>query len=202
MSTETGFSTLSFPTLRTSAQGDRDERTRAGGHAAGYAAGLRAAEVEVAARIAALEAEHAAEIAHARARTDRAVALLAAASAALDARTVPVLEAAHAAIADSALQLAEAVIVSELTDGGTAAASALHRALAGVDTALVHTVRMNPLDLDTLARLDLAPAGVDFTADPSLARGDAITEFPDGYLDARIVSALDRARSAIEEARS
>jgi flagellar assembly protein FliH len=202
MSSETGFSTLSFPTLRSSAHGDRDERARAAGHAAGYAAGLRAAEVEIAARIAGLEAEHAAEISHARARTDRALALLAAASSALDARTVPLLATAHAAIADSALRLAEAVIVSELSHGGAAAASALHRALTGVDAARVHTVRMNPLDLDTLVRLGLEPEGVDFTADPSLARGDAVTEFPDGYLDARIASALDRARSAIEEARS
>jgi flagellar assembly protein FliH len=202
MSTETGFSTLSFPTLRSSAQGDRDERARAGGHAAGYAAGLRAAEREVAARIAALEAEHAAEIAHSRARTDRAVSLLAAAAAALDASTLPVLEHAHVAVAEGALELAEAVIASELGDAGAAAASALHRALDGVDTDIVHSVRMNPFDLETLATLDLAPAGVVLTPDASLARGDAVTRFPDGYLDARIASALARARAAIEEARA
>ena len=34
-------------------------------------------------------------------------------------------------------------------------------------------------------------------ADPSLAPGDAIGGLPDGWLDARIRSALDRAREAL-----
>jgi flagellar assembly protein FliH len=202
MSIDAKFSTLSFPTLRSSAQGERDERDRAGGHAAGYAAGLRAAERDVAARIAALEAERVAESLHAKARTDRALALLGAAASALDARTVPVLEEAHAAIADSALQIAEAVVASELSDAGAAAKSAVHRALSGVDLAVVHTVRLNPVDLETLTTMNLLPADVEFRPDDSLSRGDALTEFPDGYLDARVSSALSRARAAIEGARA
>ncbi|MCU1543757.1 MAG: hypothetical protein JWM50_1622 [Microbacteriaceae bacterium] len=201
MSTDAEFPTMRYPTLRSSAQGDRDARARAGGHAAGYTAGLRAAEADVAARIAALEAERAAESVHASARVDRAVLLLAAAARALDARTVPVLAGAQATIEDAALQLAEAVVASEFGDSGSVARSAMHRALSGVDTAIVHTVRMNPVDLETLESLDLTPVGVDFTADPSLSRGDAVTEFPDGYLDARVSTALARARAALEGAR-
>jgi flagellar assembly protein FliH len=202
MSIDAEFATLRFPTISSTAQSDREDRARAVGHAAGYAAGLRAAEADVAARVAALEAEHAAELVHGRARTDRAIAILDAAAAALDARTVPVLVGAHAIIAESALQLAEAVLASELGDAGSAARSAMQRALAGVDVALVRVVRMNPVDIQTLQSLDLLPAGVDLAADSSLSRGDAVTEFPDGYLDARISTALSRARAAIEGARA
>jgi flagellar assembly protein FliH len=201
MSIEAQFSTMRYPSLRSTAQGERDDTARAGGYAAGYAAGLRAAEAEVAARIAALEAERAAEAVHASARIDRAVSLLALAAQALDDRTVPVLAEAQAAIEHGALQLAEALVGSEFGEAGSAARSAVHRALSGVDTALVQTVRMNPVDLQTLASLDLVPSGVDFTADPRLARGDAVTEFADGYLDARISAALVRAHAALEEAR-
>ncbi|GAB3604631.1 hypothetical protein GCM10027413_00400 [Conyzicola nivalis] len=202
MSSETGFSTLSYPALRSVAGETRDDSARIAGHAAGYAAGLREAEERVAARIAELEAETAASIAHGRARIDLAVAVLDSAAAALDARTVPVLEAAGGALAEGALQIAEAVIGSEFADGAVAARSALHRALDSVDVGLVRTVRLNPTDLATLGPEVLAATGVTFTPDPTLARGDAVTEFPDGYLDARIGTAVARVKTAIEEARS
>ena len=201
MSSDPEFATLSFPALRSSVRDDRADQARIGGHAAGYAAGLRAAETDVAARAAALEAEHAATLAHLRARLDLAVATLESAAAALDARTVPVLEHAHAAIADAAVQLAEAVVVSEFGDGGASARSALHRALGSVDVATVHAVRLNPDDLSSLGETALGVAGVSFVADAGLARGDAVTEFADGYLDARVSTAFARARAAIEGAR-
>jgi flagellar assembly protein FliH len=202
MSSDPVFATLSFPSLRTSAPDDGADRARIGGHAAGYAAGLRAAEADVAARVAALEAEHAATLAHLRARHDLAVATLARAAAALDARTVPVLEEAHAAIADAAVQLAEAVVVSELGDAGASARSALHRALDSVDVGTVHAVRLNPSDLSSLDETAIGATGVSLVADPSLGRGDAVTEFADGYLDARVSTAFARARAAIEGARA
>jgi len=202
MSSDAGFSTLSYPALRNAASESRDDQARVSGHAAGYAAGLREAEAHVAARIAALEAETAASIVHGRARVDLAVALLNSAATALDARTLPLLEAAHATLAESAMLVAEAVIASELSDAGVAARSALHRALDSVDVGVVHTVRMNPADLATLGPDVLDAAGVTFTPDATLARGDAETQFPDGYLDARIGSALARVKTAIEEARS
>ena len=201
MSSDADFSTLSYPALRSAAAETRDDQARISGHAAGYAAGLREAEAEVAARIAVLEADTAASISHGRARVDLAVSLLNSAAAALDARTVPVLETAHATLAESAMLIAEAVVASVLGDEGVAARSALHRALDSVDVGLVHTVRMNPADLATLGPEVLDAAGVTFTPDASLARGDAMTQFPDGYLDARIGSALARVKTAIEEAR-
>jgi len=202
MSSDAGFSTLSYPALRNAASDSRDDQARVSGHAAGFAAGLREAEAQVAARIAALEAETAASISHGRARVDLAVALLNSAADALDTRTVPLLESAHATLAESAMLVAEAVVGSELSDAGVAARSALHRALDSVDVGVVHEVRMNPADLATLGPDVLAAAGVTFTPDATLARGDAMTQFPDGYLDARIGSALARVKAAIEEARS
>jgi len=202
MSSDAGFSTLSYPALRNAASDSRDDQARVSGHAAGFAAGLREAEAQVAARIAALEAETAASISHGRARVDLAVALLNSAADALDTRTVPLLESAHATLAESAMLVAEAVVGSELSDAGVAARSALHRALDSVDVGVVHEVRMNPADLATLGPDVLAAAGVTFTPDATLARGDALTQFPDGYLDARIGSALARVKAAIEEARS
>ena len=39
--------------------------------------------------------------------------------------------------------------------------------------------------------------GLELVADPTLAPGDAIGRHPDGYLDARITTALSRARAAL-----
>ena len=202
MSTEAQFSTLTFPALREGRQGTREDRARVGGHAAGYAAGLRIAELEASARRSELEADYAATIAHASARLDRVVSALQAAARALENRTVPVLESAHAALAEGAMHIAEAVIASELSDAGAAARSAMHRALESVDASRVLTVRMNPADLSVIDQATIDATGVSFTADPQLGRGDAVTDFPDGYLDARISSALDRARTAIAGERS
>jgi len=65
----------------------------------------------------------------------------------------------------------------------------------------VQVVRLNPSDLAALDPSTIEAAGVALAADPSLARGDAVTEFSNGFLDARISTALARARAAIEEAR-
>lgn len=209
------FSAVTFPSL----QGERDaggDASRARGHAAGYTAGLRAAAAEVDARIARLDAEQAAAGAIGQARIDRAVALLGAAAAALHERTVPVIQEAEDTLVATALELAEAILGYSLGDADASARAALGRALAtgatGVTGATVttgalgtvrpHSVRMNPADLALIDLITRADAGVDFTADADLARGDAIAEFPDGFLDARIGTALTRAKAALTGARS
>ncbi len=191
------FATLSFPTLRTDRQDGIDARARAVGHSAGYAAGLRAADEELAAHIARLDAEHAAMIAEGQARLDRAVAILAAAAAALDARAVPVLAEVQDVLAENALDLAEAIIGVELATGDTSAVAAVNRALAGVERGVQATVRLNPVDLAVLDEQTIAASGVRFAADPALERGDAVAELPVGFLDARISSAVARARAAV-----
>jgi flagellar assembly protein FliH len=198
MSIDTPFSRVSFPSLRSEATADV-LRARAAGHAAGYAAGLADAENDIAAQEARRDAELADAIAREHERVAHAVAVLTAAADALNRRTVPVLQEAQDAIAATAIELAEVIVGTELSTHEKSAASALHRALATADTALVLQVRLNPGDLTALDPAVLEDSGVTFMGDPTLAPGDAVTEFADGYLDARVGAALERARSAILE---
>jgi flagellar assembly protein FliH len=197
MSIDAGFARMAFPPLRDAAAKEAEESARARGHLAGFVQGLRDAAQETYQREAHREIEQAEALRAGRERVDRAVAVLAAAARALESSTVPVLIAAQDVVAASTVDLAEAIIGRELAEGAGSARSALERALAGVDPARVHVVRVNPFDLDELSESDRAAAGVRFTADPTLARGDAVTEFPDSYIDARISTAVARARAAL-----
>jgi flagellar assembly protein FliH len=141
----------------------------------------------------------------------RRVALLVNAlrSAAVELRecTVPVLTEAETALVDAAFELAESVVGNALADRLAAARGAVARALDGDVRGVVGVVRLNPDDLDELGAGGGGAAGggaagadddsVRFVADPSLGRGDAIGELPDGWLDARIGAALARAREAL-----
>ncbi|ASD21927.1 flagellar assembly protein [Cryobacterium sp. LW097] len=205
------FSALVFPTLADAGGniGRDDDRARverqwqARGHAAGYAEGLRAAAAAVDARVATLEAEHAELMQAAGRQRDRTLEVLNAVVRALETRTVPVLHDVEDTLLGAAIDLAEAIIGHALADEATAVRSALARTRAdGAAGSLGHTVRLNPHDLAALdgSALDgsaLAGSGVTLVADASLSRGDAVSEFPDGYLDARIGSALQRARAAL-----
>ena len=192
------FFPMTFPSLPATAQQEQaDADSRAAGHAAGYAAGLRAAGAELAGQKAALDAEHRAALLHDAARTDQAIVVLTAAALALDSRLLPVVSDAQDAIAASALDLAETIIGAELANSERSAKAALARALAAVDPATITTIRLNPLDLSVLDENVRAASAVSFTADASLARGGAIADLPLGYLDARITTAVARARAAI-----
>ncbi|TXN29211.1 FliH/SctL family protein [Lacisediminihabitans profunda] len=197
MSIDQEFFPVTFPALRSLETDPFEVQSRASGHAAGYAAGLRAASGELAERIARLDAEHEAAVLHGRARIDRVIAVLGAAARALDERTLPLIEGSQDALAAAAIELAEAILGSELSRDENSARSALTRALAGADSTTVRVVRMNPVDLAGLDADTIAATGVLFAPDDSLARGDAVTEFEVGYLDARISTALARAKAAI-----
>jgi flagellar assembly protein FliH len=56
---------------------------------------------------------------------------------------------------------------------------------------------MNPDDLALVADAVAAADGIEFVADPGIRPGDAIAELQDGLIDARLSSALDRARTAL-----
>ena len=106
---------------------------------------------------------------------------------------------ASAALHAAALELAAAVLGSELADGERSARAALARVLQHPELPGIQVVRLHPRDLDALRAVGGVPevVGVELVADASLAPGDAIGEHPDGYLDARIGTALDRARAAL-----
>ena len=217
----TSFSNLVFPRLNaptsteTAAQADAAvqlrEQARAAGHAAGYAAGLRAAAVEAAAEALRVEAAQVAAAQAASARIDHAVQLLGAAAAALEARTAPNIREVEAALIDTALELTEAVIGFELADTETSARRAFERALGQADEGEPRTVRMHPADVLVLQSVaggnrsgsaTAALPGVELVGDASLRRGDAVVEFADGFLDARIRSAFARAAASLTGARS
>jgi flagellar assembly protein FliH len=199
LSTDAAFTPLSFTPLHSPGtdSGTRQGYTR--GHSAGYTAGLRAADAEAKSRLAQLEAEHAALLAHLQARTDHTLAALATAVTAVQQSTLPVLEDSQDVLLQAALELAEAVIGRELTDSAAAARAAVNRVLAQAGTAGPLTVRMNPADLAVLGEAGGLPDALRFQADPTLAQGDAVADFEHGFLDARIGTALQRARQALRD---
>ncbi|PWB97828.1 hypothetical protein DF220_08275 [Salinibacterium hongtaonis] len=198
LSTRTQFSLVNFPDLGGSNAEAAEEQARTRGHAAGYAAGLRAAEVALDRERRAEAAERAAIAALAQERNESHIALLRAAIAAVNARTAPVLDEAHQLIATGAIDLAESIIGIELSDAPRSARAAVTRALRDVDPTTILVLRMHP---STLAALedDCIVDGITYSADASVAPGDAIADFAEGYLDARISSAISRARIALIE---
>lgn len=199
---------IAFPVLGSATTRDLAAAADVRGHAAGYAAGLRAAQAETDVLRARLEAEHTARLAALQADTVRRIQVLDAATNALLSQVVPVLQDAEESLVQASLDLAEAVVghtvrtsrsdaVAE--DGREArptpgAEATVRRAIASVDVAVALAVRVSPADAARVADLDLA---VPVLADPSLRDGDAVVDLPDGLLDARLGAALDRARRAL-----
>lgn len=195
-STEKAFSRMAFPQLqKQDAAAEKEGYVH--GHSAGYTAGLRAAVAEYREKAEQLEVEFAARSERQHAEAERVLAVLNSAARALHARNAPVLSAVENVLAAAALELAEAVLGQELSDGEKSARSALARALAGAVPVEIVTVRMNPADLGVLGGMDMGKAEVRLSADPALAAGDAIAVLPDGFLDARIGTALARAKQAL-----
>ena len=108
------------------------------------------------------------------------------------------------AAADGAARGIDAPAVAPAQPGadprvGRTARAAVARALDGAAGGVVTTIRMHPLDLallDESTRASSAPRAV-FAPDASLARGDAEADLPAGLIDARLGTALDRARRAL-----
>lgn len=186
------------------------ERSRAAGYAAGWAAGARAAAQDAERRQARLAEEQRRQAAEHDAAVRQAIGLLETVAQAVREREAPELEACRAALHAAALDLAEAILGVELSDGPHAARAALTRALALPVEEGPFAVRMHPEDVRQLSALLedggsagagsaplRLPAGVELRPDPTVARGDAISERADGYLDARIGAALERARAAL-----
>jgi flagellar assembly protein FliH len=191
------FSLAEYPALLASDQGANRNRGEVRGHAAGYAAGLRAAAVTTEALRAELRAEHERLERQRQAELDRAIEVLTAATAALNAAALPVVSDSEGILVASALELAEAVVGHELCDEEGSARAALARATALPINSVTPLVRMNPDDLALLADELRVRQDLTFLPDPQLSRGDAIAELPDGFLDARIGTALQRAKSAL-----
>lgn len=198
---------------------ETQERARVAGYAAGFAAGSRAAAGATATLHTRLEAQARAAEAARLAEHSAALAVLARASQAAGARVVPVLDDARGLLYTGALELARAVLGVELADHARSARAAVVRALDVPHDVQVQTVRLHPADLAEVRAAEAArttaaedaPAsadapetpvlpsldGVRLVADPSLARGDAVSTFEGGFFDARIETAFTRAVEAL-----
>ncbi|MFC7879047.1 FliH/SctL family protein [Isoptericola sp. NPDC057391] len=197
MSGDATFVPQDLPVLRTARGQEAEEAAAARGYAAGYAAGLRAAQVETARARRDLEAEHARAEAALAERTRRGLDALDAAVRALGERTAPVVAEAHDALVRGALDLAEAVVGSFLADPPQAARAALARATAHVEEP-VAAVRLHPDDVRLLT--EAGADAVRLVPDATLDPGDAVAELEHGFLDARIRSAVARARAELADA--
>lgn len=192
----TDFAPLLFADLAASAAGRADDPAVVRGHAAGYAAGLRIAERELAALEARFASDAVIAAEEARARVESALGALAAAVRRVDALTAPVLAEADRTLAEAAVELAAAILDREPDRGPLAA---IERALGIAADEAPRRIRLHPADLDTLAALEVpaSAAGVDIVADDTVDAGGAILELVHGELDARIRASLDRARAAL-----
>ncbi len=199
MSTE-HFTRVTFPTVGAPEHSSGTDRGFVQGHAAGYAAGMQAAAAEQCQLQERLQREHEEMLDAGRSALARSVQLLQAAAAAAQQRQEVALGEVQDVLAASAIELAEAILGYELARGEDSARAALHRALGAQGTGVGHAtaVRLNPGDLAALAASGVAdPDGVELKADPSLNPGDAVGEYPNGWIDARLGSALERAKRAL-----
>ncbi|MDN4613418.1 FliH/SctL family protein [Leifsonia sp. F6_8S_P_1B] len=199
MSNDVVFSPLTVPVLAETEQEHAAlEAARARGFAAGYAEGLRVAADEQAAWLARAEERRAREAEAAEQRVAQLLRALRAAAVEVGEATVPVLADAEETLIAAAFELATAVVGVALEDRVAAARAAVVRVLdaAAADgrAGIVATVRMHPADVAALAGEEL---GVHLVPDPALAPGDATGDLPDGWLDARIGAALERAKEAL-----
>jgi flagellar assembly protein FliH len=196
MSPEPAFARLTFPSLGVIEPSEDLDRARIRGHAAGYAAGLRkaAAEAEVL-EVAALAAQEQRSAAS-REAVSSALGALRSATEQVGAIRRVVLAEADSALAAAAIDLAEAIVGRELDDTETSAKAAVHRAMSAIAVDEVLAVRLHPEDLAVIGA-DGALPGLHLVPDDSLDRGDAVLDVPDGIVDARISTALARARAVL-----
>lgn len=175
------------------------------GYSAGWSAGARAAAREAEAQKRRLAQEAAVRAQEQADAARQALAVLAQAADSARRRTAPVVADAQDALAAGVVELAEALLGAELRDEDASARAALRRALAVGEDEEVVRVRLNPEDLAHLhatlhhlpADLQLPP-GVELLPDPSLPRGDAMSELTEGFLDARLARAIARVKAALE----
>jgi flagellar assembly protein FliH len=200
--TSRAFTAVAYPDVSSRPHSEAEDQARARGYAAGFAQGAREAEREFAARRAQLDAGFAEAAERADVALQHRIAAVELMLRALEARLEPVVESAQESLAASAMDLAEAILGVELRDAGTSAKSIVARVLSTVDAAEATIVRVHPGELPLLTGLFGGHDALQLVGDDSLDRGDAVAELPSGFVDARISTALARARHALLGERS
>ncbi|NTV40139.1 MAG: hypothetical protein HGA51_09350 [Demequinaceae bacterium] len=192
------FKPASITTHRT----DAGDPARTAGFSAGWAAGARAAADAATAERTRLLAEHDSREALRDEAVSRALSALGSAMDQWNHKAMPVVDDARRTVYAAALDLAAAVLQRETQPGSSSARTLLDRALALPIEATPSVLRLHPDDLLHVNLLiesgqAAVPAGLRLVGDSRLSHGDAITEHEDGALDARIGTALARAREVL-----
>jgi len=158
------------------------------GYTAGVAEGLSAGR-----------AAAAAETAAASARLEAVIRSLAGAADELRRRQALELAGLENALAQTAVDLAAAIIGRELEVSASPGADALARALALVPAGCTALARLHPSDVAALgdAPVGAVPGALTLIADPSVEQGGCILEVGDSRIDAQLGPALDRVRAAL-----
>jgi len=189
---------LAYPELVKDETPEVRERARVQGHAAGYAAGRKAATETLATDRAQLRAEADRALGVQIDGLRSALEAVNRAAGELNAQTAMSLEGTEEAVLSAAIEIAGMILgraISEDREG--AAVAALRRALDAADPMPIRTVRMHPDDLELVAMVATDEPGLQLVADRTLARGDAMVDLPDGVVDATIASAVERVRRVL-----
>lgn len=98
-----------------------------------------------------------------------------------------------------ALEIAEMVMMREVTTATDPGRDAIVRCLTEVTTDESAVLRLNPADLTALAPFDdlLKARSFELVADPAIASGDAVADTTTGSVDARLRGALGRVREEL-----
>ena len=196
MSIDAAFSPYDFPALPSE---HTDQRAAVRGHAAGYAAGRKQVEQEFEALREAIELDGTRRAQQGSAEVQSALDALARSAAEFRQRELPVLRAVESAIANAAIELAEAIIGHELSATDDSARAAVERAVHEAGS-IGNAIRLNPQDVAVIAAGGGLGNGLDLVADPSICRGDAVVDVANGSIDATISSSLARVKAALQDA--
>ena len=189
---------LAYPELVKDETPEVRERARVQGHAAGYAAGRKAATETLSADRDALRAEADRVLGEQIDGLQSALGAVRRAAGELNAHTAMSLEGTEEAVLAAALEIAGMILGRAIAeDHEGAAVAALRRALEAAGPVPVRIVRMHPDDLELVSMVASDEAGLQLLPDPRIARGDAMVDLPDGVVDACIASAVDRVRRAL-----
>lgn len=189
---------LAYPELVKDETPEVRERARVQGHAAGYAAGRKAATETLASDRAQLRAEADRALGVQVDGLRSALEAVNRAAGELNAQTALSLEGTEEAVLSAAIEIAGMILGRAIAeDHEGAAVAGLRRALEASGPMPIRMVRMHPEDLELVSMVAADEPGLQLIADRSVARGDAFVDLPDGIVDASIASAVERVRRAL-----
>ncbi|WP_030177121.1 FliH/SctL family protein [Spirillospora albida] len=177
-------------------------QARATGYAAGWAQGREEGRLAAAAEARELAAAAALAESARAAEAARVLGALAQAAARLEQRTAPAATELEDLIVAAAFRLAEEILGRELAHTPEPGRDALARALGLAPAGLPVTVRLSPadraaLDPDGAGALEVDGRTVTLVTDPNLKAGDATADSEATAIDARLETAVQRAKEAL-----